>query len=199
MPVRITTYDQAFELLGVQQSAKIKSILAKLEKEGRNEKSICFALWKSQESIRKFRGDPRFYAVFENEIKKWSWSRDDPRWKEYNQRKIEESKAAKLQREEDLKRTREFEYKERYPGFIYFIQGESGGPIKIGYATDVYSRLKTLQTGHPDNLKILCAMPGNYDDEKKYHQKFAEYRIRGEWFKPCEAMIEIAIKSNKNG
>ncbi len=196
MPSRITTYSQAFDLINICPNDRIKSILKRLENEGRTERSICFAIWKSHEKIMQFRGDQRFYSVFENEIKKWSWGRDDPRWADYNKRKEEERKAEALKErqrqkaeQESKKKAQEFLYHQRYPGFVYFIQGETGGPIKIGYSDDVAKRLKGLQTGHPDNLKVLFTYPGSQEDEKEMHLKFEAIRLRGEWFRPTDEIF----------
>jgi hypothetical protein len=102
MPIRITTCDEAFDMLNIRPNDRIKGIIARLAGEGRSERSICFAMWKSQDKIRQFRGDSRFYSVLENEIKKWSWSSKDPRWVEYNKRK-EEERQAKLVQEEAVR------------------------------------------------------------------------------------------------
>jgi hypothetical protein len=198
MPVRITTYDQAFNMLNIRPNDRMKNIIKRLSSEGRSEKSICFALWKSQDKIMQFRGDSRFYSVLENEIRKWSWGKNDLRWDNYNKRKEEERKAELLKEQrrqiaeqEEKQKAKEFLYHQRYPGFVYFIQGESGGPIKIGYSDDVVKRLKGLQTGYPDNLKILFAYPGNQDDEKSIHEMLNSDRLRGEWFKPTETLFSV--------
>lgn len=81
MPSRIETYRQAFSLISVEKNDKVNQLLEKLESEGRNERSICFAIWKSQDKLMLYRSDSRFYSILENEIRKWSWGRDDPRWK----------------------------------------------------------------------------------------------------------------------
>jgi hypothetical protein len=201
MPTRISTYAEAFDMLNIRSNDRIKGTLARLEKEGRSEKSICFALWKSQERIMQFRGDTRFYSVFENEVRKWSWGKDDPRWIEHNKKKAEQEKAEELKKEaEKLRREVEkqqklrMEYKKKYPGFIYFIQGSTGGAVKIGYAKDVSIRLKSLQTGYPDTLIILCAVPGSPMNEKFLHNKFSNHKLQGEWFKPVSEILEFAEK-----
>jgi hypothetical protein len=198
MPDRITTYKQAFDLINVRPNERINLIIKKLSGEGRSEKSICFAIWKSHEKIMQFRGDPRFYSVFENEIKKWSWGRDDPRWNDYNKRKEEAAKAAELEaqrqkhrQEEQHQKDVEFLYRSKYPGYVYFIQGETGGPVKIGYSDDVSKRLKGLQTGHPDNLIILFAYPGSQNDEKAIHERLNNHRLRGEWFRPDNELFLV--------
>jgi hypothetical protein len=192
---KITRYDQAFDLICVPYpTEKARSVISMLEREGHSEKSICFSVWKGQENLCKLRRDSRFWGAFINTVRKWSWPRDDPRWDNYWKRKREEERAQqeeeRLRKIEMEKEARETAYRERYPGFVYFIRGESGGPIKIGYTTDITKRLNTLQTGYPDTLKLLALVPGSTKDELILHEEFTEYRMRGEWFKPVEPLLE---------
>lgn len=181
----------AFSLIDVTPNQRIKDLVKKLQQEGRSEKSMCFAIWKSQDKLRDFRNDTRFYSILENEIKKWAWSRDDPRWTEYNKRKAEEKRVREEQDKQE-KIAREFKkYKEKYPGFVYFIQGDSGGPIKIGYTEDVCKRLKVLQTGHFDTLIVLASFPASMKEEKNLHKKFSELQLKGEWFKPDRYLMDF--------
>lgn len=200
MPIRITKYEEAFDMLNIKLNDRIKGLIARLSGEGRSEKSICFALWKSQEKIMQFRGDSRFYGVMENEIRKWSWGKDDPRWEEYNKKRAEQLKADKIQKEaeeERKKRTQEqlkfkamrADVKFYGPGVVYFVQGSTGGPIKIGYTTNMCNRLKELQTGFPDTLVILCAKKGYSKEEGEYHKAFEEFKLKGEWFKPVPEIL----------
>ncbi len=62
-------------------------------------------------------------------------------------------------------------------GNVYFIQSENGGPIKIGFATDVESRLTALQVSHPHKLRVLCSVWCNIAVERYYHKKYADYRL----------------------
>lgn len=103
MPDRIVNYKQAYELLGLHLMKPIKYPyeyfilrMKLLEADGRSEKSICFAIWRSQEKICQFKGDGRFYGILENEIKKWSWAKDDPRWKLKKQIEEAEKSAKEL-------------------------------------------------------------------------------------------------------
>lgn len=67
-------------------------------------------------------------------------------------------------------------------GHTYFIQSVYGGPIKIGSsANSLLSRLKALQTGHPEPLRVLARMPGAFH-EGQLHRRFADWRLTGEWF-----------------
>ena len=194
MPTRIQKYEEAFDLIGVALTDKVKERLKRLEAQGHTEKSICFAIWKGQEKLYAFRHDNRFWGIFTNEVNKWSWKKDDPRWVEYNKRKIEIEKAEALKKESEKKEKEIRKIKEKYPGYIYFVQGASGGAVKIGYAKDVAARLKGLQTGFPDTLMLLCAVPGKPKNEKELHEKYKEHALRGEWFKPSEEIMEFINK-----
>lgn len=66
---------------------------------------------------------------------------------------------------------------------VYFISDEQGY-IKIGVARNVDSRLKSLQTASRQELTLVGAVEGSYKDERRYHQMFADLRVRGEWFRP---------------
>lgn len=73
----------------------------------------------------------------------------------------------------------------------YFIQSEFGGHFKIGKSVNPESRLKTLQTGRADKLRIVKLIKG--DVEAKLHQQFAHLREGGEWFK-CDPILEAFIQ-----
>lgn len=76
-----------------------------------------------------------------------------------------------------------------HTGYVYFIQGQCGGAIKIGYSMNPTERLKELQTGYPDTLKILLIIPGDLNTEKALHRKFEGSRLKGEWFRPDDYLI----------
>ena len=68
---------------------------------------------------------------------------------------------------------------------VYFIQAGHDGPIKIGCSNRNFEkRLKQLQTGSHKELIVLGIMEGGLFEEKKLHEKFKAYHLRGEWFKP---------------
>jgi hypothetical protein len=199
MPVRITKYEQAFELIRVPLNDRAIGILARLEKEGHTEKSICFTVWKEEEKLCQYRRDERFWGIFINAVQKWSWPKGDPRWDEYWKKKNEEKRAKEIQEQIRKEQSLRYQDKKKFPGFVYFIQGESGGPIKIGYATDVSNRIRTLQTGYPEALKLLLAIPGNVNNEKVTHHELRQYRLQGEWFKPEKPVLEkIEYLRNKH-
>jgi hypothetical protein len=65
-------------------------------------------------------------------------------------------------------------------GSVYFIQ--AGNRIKIGFSTRPLDRLKDLQTSHPSELEIIGTLPGTMATEAALHERFRQFRTRGEWF-----------------
>jgi hypothetical protein len=89
-------------------------------------------------------------------------------------------------------------------GLVYFIQGESGGPIKIGFTryAAAESRLEDLQPGSPVRLVVRVAFPASVRAERELHRLFAASRLHGEWFAPVEELellIAMLAKENRNG
>lgn len=78
--------------------------------------------------------------------------------------------------------------------YVYFI-GEKNGPIKIGVAIDVKSRLSGIQTHNPNKLNVLGIIKGDVALERKLHKKFKKYNINREWFERSEELINF-INSN---
>jgi hypothetical protein len=80
--------------------------------------------------------------------------------------------------------------------FIYII-GNNTNKQKIGFSNNVNKRLKTLQTGNPEQLYIhhYELVP---DDrarllEHKLHKELNHMRIKGEWFEmsPNDAKLML--------
>lgn len=66
---------------------------------------------------------------------------------------------------------------------LYIIQSDVSGNIKIGRSKDPQKRLKQLQTGNPNKLKLIAEFKGEGWKEKILHDRLAFYRLEGEWFK----------------
>lgn len=67
------------------------------------------------------------------------------------------------------------------PTKTYFIL-HSNAYVKIGISRDPGRRVKEMQTGNPEKLRIAMVIHG--DREEYYHRKYAHYRLRhdSEWF-----------------
>lgn len=75
-------------------------------------------------------------------------------------------------------------YPENERGWVYFIvdNGSIETKVKIGFSTNVYARLKALQTGSPTILRCYGAVPGEAEQERFAQQALESHRSHGEWF-----------------
>lgn len=67
---------------------------------------------------------------------------------------------------------------------VYFIGAslESAAPVKIGISFNPVARLRTIQTGHPTQLRLLAIDYGGAKKEAELHRLFGNCRLNGEWF-----------------
>lgn len=71
--------------------------------------------------------------------------------------------------------------------FLYVIVGEDESRCKIGISDKPHRRLKDLQTGNPEVLRIHYTEEVSSHRqaellESKIHQELALLRLKGEWF-----------------
>ena len=68
--------------------------------------------------------------------------------------------------------------------FIYLIENEDNGYIKIGIGVNPNQRIKALQTGSTGKLKLLYKKEVQFASkiESVLHRQYKEQRISGEWF-----------------
>lgn len=78
-------------------------------------------------------------------------------------------------------------------GFVYVVgRGEPDDPVKIGWSATPEKRLGELQVGSPHVLQLLDKHPGPDDLERFLHDRFAPFRLHGEWFLIENAVQQIA-------
>lgn len=86
---------------------------------------------------------------------------------------------------------------------VYFVQmmacEEHGGPIKIGIAQDVERRIANLQSCSPYRLKLVLEIGGGESRESLLHRQFEDLRMRGEWFRAEQALIDFINESIPEG
>jgi hypothetical protein len=70
--------------------------------------------------------------------------------------------------------------------------------LKIGESDRPRDRLQQLQTGNPNRLEILKILPGNSQDEKRWHHQWAHLRGKGEWFTPSPELLDFINDSCAN-
>jgi len=67
---------------------------------------------------------------------------------------------------------------------IYFIGCPAADAVKIGVTwNNPYSRLGQAQVNCPLDLELLATCVGGVNAERELHDRFADLRIRGEWFR----------------
>ncbi|MGN6769773.1 MAG: GIY-YIG nuclease family protein [Rhizobiaceae bacterium] len=71
--------------------------------------------------------------------------------------------------------------KRRAPaGYVYFLR--AGDEVKIGFSTNLRQRLEKLRNGNAFPVFVCRYVEGTMATERQFHKRFAEYRLRGEWF-----------------
>ena len=75
-------------------------------------------------------------------------------------------------------------------GWVYFAGAYEGDElkfVKIGYTSgrNPNHRVREVAEGVPQSIRLLAAVPGCLALEHHYHEEFAKWRERGEWFRPC--------------
>lgn len=67
---------------------------------------------------------------------------------------------------------------------VYFVIA-SDETVKIGVARDPRARVKALQTSHAMELRLAAVTKGGVYQERRYHERFGDRRLVGEWFSRC--------------
>jgi hypothetical protein len=69
---------------------------------------------------------------------------------------------------------------------MYVISARPEGPVKLGISADPDQRVRELQTGHPEPLKVLHREPVDLERvrlfERLLHRDNNHHRLHGEWF-----------------
>jgi|ERR1035437_479750 hypothetical protein len=73
--------------------------------------------------------------------------------------------------------------------YIYFIQEEGTGAVKIGISDNPLSRLANLQHSNSKKLTLLSILSGDILTEKALQKRFIKTQIRGEWFEPSPDLL----------
>lgn len=83
---------------------------------------------------------------------------------------------------------------------LYIVAAHTRGPCKIGWAHHPEKRLRELQTGNPDRLRLWYTSPCSMGDrlERALHEHFRDERLQGEWFlitvqQAAEALVAVQM------
>lgn len=112
-----------------------------------------------------------------------------------NQEKLNQIKE---EREKELKGTRPEIYKGKKfiqkDSYVYFILDKLNNAIKIGYTTNLETRLMSLRSMNINKLELIYAVEGDVKLELSLHERFSKDRIKNEWFNYSDD-IKAHIKS----
>jgi hypothetical protein len=80
---------------------------------------------------------------------------------------------------------------------IYFTQDTVTKAVKIGYSKNPKNRRAGLQSSNAHPLVLLGEMHGGLEHERALHEKFASFRLHGEWFKGdvLPAVLQIIARN----
>jgi len=77
-------------------------------------------------------------------------------------------------------------------GCVYFLQGVTGGCVKIGFTMyDPRRRMADLQTGSPVVLRIIHTVDAPRSAERWAHERFSGSHSHGEWFRPTADLLDF--------
>lgn len=67
-------------------------------------------------------------------------------------------------------------------GVVYFLAAPSVNRVKIGTSARLEARIAEIGTWSPVDLEVMGTVPGGLYLERAFHEAFATFRARGEWF-----------------
>jgi hypothetical protein len=68
------------------------------------------------------------------------------------------------------------------PYYVYLIQEDTGGAVKIGRARHPITRRDELQCGNPRLLLLRAVIVASAAAETALHRAYQDFRLNGEWF-----------------
>ena len=75
-------------------------------------------------------------------------------------------------------------------GVVYFLSDRAGF-IKIGFTTSLAQRITDLQIASSSELRLLATIVASNRMETEFKHRFRRLRVRGEWHKPGDHLIEF--------
>lgn len=81
-------------------------------------------------------------------------------------------------------------------GYVYFVKPKKGNSVKVGFSSDIISRLRSFKTVFDSSIILIGYIysPDYKNIEKELHSFFEKRRISGEWFKISRSEINEVLK-----
>lgn len=77
---------------------------------------------------------------------------------------------------------------------VYILYSHIHQAIKVGYASDISSRISTIQISTPEKLSLMFTFEGGKELEQYFHERLKPFHIRGEWFKYNNLVKDFLLK-----
>lgn len=104
--------------------------------------------------------------------------------------KAEEKTSKNLEKEIEESRERDEKYAHRKQTNLYLMQNSETKDLKIGVSDDPHTRKVTLQSESGREINLLYIIPLRGYLESDLHDKFSHLRLKGEWFKYDQSIIQ---------
>jgi hypothetical protein len=73
-------------------------------------------------------------------------------------------------------------------GTVYLIAARGLNRVKIGFTKHLEQRFRSLQLANAADLELVASKTTMRACEAYLHRKYADRRIRGEWYRKCAAI-----------
>ena len=84
--------------------------------------------------------------------------------------------------------------------YIYFVQADGNGPIKIGTTQfNPHRRMVKIQSDCPWPVHLIGAIEGTVAQEKQIHLVLGKFRTQGEWFNPHPVVLAAVDEALRVG
>jgi hypothetical protein len=77
---------------------------------------------------------------------------------------------------------------------VYILYSNVHQAIKVGYASDIGSRISTIQISTPEKLSLMFTFEGGKELEEYFHERLKPFHIRGEWFEYNNFVKDFLVK-----
>lgn len=127
-------------------------------------------------------------------------------WHEYTKRQVQEVRDT-IERQRELDQLRLQELYEKRPevkngqttGKVYFIVPNGRDVVRICYSSRIEQRLANMQASNPDKLSIALEVDGTEALQTALNQRFADSRIRGEWYRLSLPIQQYITENSARG
>lgn len=77
---------------------------------------------------------------------------------------------------------------------LYLVKDDAANAFKVGRGSDVPARMRDLQCGNPNELRLVCTWEHAGFLEPLFHRLFKGYRIRNEWYPHGSVPVEMLLE-----